>query len=191
MTSAPVQGLGSAPVQPMTTSPVQPIGSLLLVSPGTPTGPGSKIVIRPAEVQPPIALDPVESGYLELYDRKKPVKLTGEVTRVEWTSPNVYVFLNAGGTAWILESGFVQFRQTPVWPPIRPGDFITVSGYLPKEDPLDRLPAKQFPAAAPYLKADRLTRASEIVLPSRQTLFLGLPPTDEEIAKRSWCLEGC
>ena len=54
------------------------------------------------------------------YDDKKPVKLTGNVTKVEWTNPHVYLFIDVpdkGGktAAWGFEMGPPHMLQRAGW----------------------------------------------------------------------------
>jgi hypothetical protein len=74
------------------------------------------------------------------YDVKKPVTLTGTVTKVEWTNPHVHFFLtvkDASGTAaeWDLEMGAVNGLLRRGWTRamLTPGDVVTVDGYLARE----------------------------------------------------------
>ena len=139
---------------------------------------------------PSVALipsDPLDRGYWELYDLEKPVTLTGKVTKVDWTNPNSYFYLAANGGLWVIESGFIQFRQANVTPAIRVDETITVRGYLPKEQPLSELPARRSPSIASFLKTDHLIRAGEITTVFGQKLIMGKPPSEKEMAERLRC----
>jgi hypothetical protein len=189
----------SLPIVPMSTGPVDPTADSPVLSAvratrppsvDAPSGPRMQPPVPPsvptAAVQERIPYDPLEAGYLELYDRQKPVNLTGKVTRVDWTQPNTYIFMTVNNVAWVVETSFIQFRQISVSPAIHVGDTITVSGYLPREKPIQPLPAASYPGVPALLAAQHLARAGQIVL-SGFVLNMGTPPTDEEINRRSWC----
>jgi hypothetical protein len=139
-----------------------------------------------------IPSDPLDRGTWELYDRDKPVTLTGKVTRVDWANPNSYIYLAAEGGLWAIESGYIQFRQSSVTPAVKEEQVITVLGYLPKDDPGAELPARRVPAIASYLKTNHLIRAGEITTAFGQKLVMGRPPSETEMAERLKCTAfGC
>jgi hypothetical protein len=86
-----------------------------------------------------------------------------------------------------VESGYIQFRQASVTPAIHADEVITVTGYLPKEEPSVELPAKRMTGMATYLKTNHLVRAGEITTVYGQKLQMGRPPTDKEMAERLKC----
>lgn len=196
------QRRGRAPAVSRRTAPGEPRGTI----PATPTtadapdrSPGEMIPPRQGYVvpsepaapgTPSIALipsDPLDRAYWELYDRDKPVTLTGKVTKVDWTNPNAYIYIAANGGLWAIESGFIQFRQASVTPAVRVDETITVQGYLPREQPGNELPAKKSPSIATYLKTNHLIRAGEITTVFGQKLMMGRPPSDKEMAERLRC----
>ncbi len=70
-----------------------------------------------------------------LYDMKHPVTLTGVVSRVEWSNPHVYLYLNlasekGGSEEWSIELAAPHSLQHYGWTSmaIRPGDRITCTG---------------------------------------------------------------
>lgn len=134
-----------------------------------------------------IPSDPLDRAYWELYDRNRRVTLTGKVIRVDWSNPNSYIYLTAEAAVWVIESGFIQFRQSSVNPAIRVGETITVTGYLPKDEPDGELPARRSPVMAAYLRTDHLIRAGEIVTAFGQKLVMGQPPSEYELAQRLRC----
>lgn|SRR5688572_8141059 len=136
--------------------------------------------------EPIIQVDPVDQTYWPLYDRERPITLTGKVTRVDWTTPNSYIFMMAESGLWAIESSFGQFRQARVTPAVRVDEVITVMGYLPRAG-ASEVPLRRFATAASYLKANHLIRAGEITTVFGQKLTLGKPPTDEELAARFTC----
>jgi hypothetical protein len=73
------------------------------------------------------------------FDRNKPIKLEGVVTKVEWTNPHVWIYLNvkdANGkvTNWGAELGPPHGLQGGGWrrDTLKIGDVISVNGSLAK-----------------------------------------------------------
>lgn len=73
------------------------------------------------------------------FDRAKPVKLEGVVTKVEWTNPHVWIYLNvkdANGkvTNWGAELGPPHGLQGGGWrrDTLKIGDVISLNGSLAK-----------------------------------------------------------
>jgi hypothetical protein len=73
------------------------------------------------------------------YDSKKPIKLKGVVTKVDWMNPHVYFYMDVtdnGSTAnWGFEMGPPNGLQRSGWSKntIKIGDEITVDGTLAKD----------------------------------------------------------
>ena len=73
------------------------------------------------------------------YDSKKPVTLSGSVTKVEWTNPHArfYVDVKDGGavTNWELELGSPNGLMRNGWTrnSLKPGDMVSVEGYMAKD----------------------------------------------------------
>ena len=74
------------------------------------------------------------------YDAKKPVKLTGIVTKVDWMNPHVYFFVDVkddtGNVAsWAFEMGPPNGLQRSGWTrnTMKVGDEVTVDGTLAKD----------------------------------------------------------
>ena len=160
--------------------------------PGNPTPPEAGYVVMPeaappGSITPPIIPDPMDRAFWTLYDRDKQVTLSGKVTKVDWTNPNAYIFLVASGTEWAIESSFIHFRQSDVNPPVKVDQTITVSGYLPKEEPQQMSPMRSGPPVARYLRENHLIRAGEITTVSGQKLTMGKPLTAKEEAEREKC----
>jgi hypothetical protein len=73
------------------------------------------------------------------YDWKKPVTLTGTVTKVQWENPHALLFMDAKDadgkmTNWTLEMGSVGALTNAGWKrdTIKVGDQITVDGWRAK-----------------------------------------------------------
>ncbi|MGD8809876.1 MAG: DUF6152 family protein [Gammaproteobacteria bacterium] len=75
------------------------------------------------------------------YDVDQPVTLTGKVTRVEWTNPHIFIYIDVededtGATeAWALEMGGPNALLRLGWKrdSIKPDDIITVEGSLARD----------------------------------------------------------
>jgi len=84
------------------------------------------------------------------FDGDKPIKLTGTVTKVEWTNPHAWVYINvkdaASGsvTNWGFEMGPPHGLQRRGWrrDTLKIGDEVTVEGSLAKNG-AKRLNARQ------------------------------------------------
>jgi hypothetical protein len=70
------------------------------------------------------------------FDINRPVKLTGTVTRIEWTNPHAWLFVDAKddkGTAqsWAVELVGINDLLRLGWgrDKVKPGDVINVDGY--------------------------------------------------------------
>ena len=75
------------------------------------------------------------------YDREKPIKLTGAVTRVEWQNPHAYFYLDVKDPAtgrvvnWAFEMGAPAVLQRTGWKrsSMRVGDVLIVEGWAAKD----------------------------------------------------------
>ena len=74
------------------------------------------------------------------YDSNKPIKLTGAVTKVEWTNPHVYFYIDVKDdktgkvTNWALEMGAPAVIQRSGWKrtSMKLGDVVIVDGFQAK-----------------------------------------------------------
>ena len=74
------------------------------------------------------------------YDSNKPVKLTGAVTKVEWTNPHVYFYIDVRDektgkvTNWAIEMGAPAVIQRTGWKrtSMKIGDVVVVEGFQAK-----------------------------------------------------------
>lgn len=74
------------------------------------------------------------------YDSNKPIKLTGAVTKVEWTNPHVYFYIDVRDektgkvTNWALEMGAPAVIQRSGWKrtSMKIGDLVIVDGFQAK-----------------------------------------------------------
>jgi hypothetical protein len=74
------------------------------------------------------------------YDSKKPIKLTGTVTKVEWLNPHIYYYVDVKDDAGKITNFAVEggtpnqlYRQGWRKDSLRVGDVVTVQGYLAKD----------------------------------------------------------
>jgi Family of unknown function (DUF6152) len=74
------------------------------------------------------------------FDAKKPITLTGTVTKIEWTNPHARFYVSVtdpggGTTVWDLELASPNGLMRRGWSrtSIKPGDTVTVMGYLAKD----------------------------------------------------------
>ncbi len=74
------------------------------------------------------------------FDSNKPVKMTGVVTRVEWTNPHVYLFVDVKGkngavTNWGFEMGPPHMLQKAGWKrnSLTLGEQVQIEGWLARD----------------------------------------------------------
>jgi len=74
------------------------------------------------------------------YDANKPIKLTGTVTKVEWTNPHTWFYLDVKDssgkvTNWGFEMGSPNGLMRQGWTrnSMKPGDEVTVEGSSSKD----------------------------------------------------------
>ena len=75
------------------------------------------------------------------YDVEKPVKLTGKVTKVEWTNPHIFIYIDVpdettgAAVNWALEMGGPNALLRLGWKrdSLQAGDLITVEGSLARD----------------------------------------------------------
>jgi len=75
------------------------------------------------------------------YDANKPVHLSGAVTKIEWTNPHVYFYVDVKDetsgkvTNWAFEMGAPAVLQRSGWTrsSMKIGDVLTVEGWVAKD----------------------------------------------------------
>jgi hypothetical protein len=75
------------------------------------------------------------------YDAAKPITLTGKVTKVEWTNPHIFIYVDVpddktGGVVnWALELGGPNSLMRLGWKrdSLKAGDLVTVEGSLARD----------------------------------------------------------
>src|SRR5436190_21114348 len=78
------------------------------------------------------------------YDVNKPIKLTGAVTKIEWTNPHCYFYVDVKNAesgkieSWALELGNPNALLRAGWTPnsVKIGDEVTVEGTRAKDGSL-------------------------------------------------------
>jgi hypothetical protein len=75
------------------------------------------------------------------YDAKKPIKLTGAVTKLEWLNPHTWFYVdvkddNGKVTNWGFEMGSPNILLRAGWTrnSMKPGDVVTVEGSRAKDE---------------------------------------------------------
>jgi hypothetical protein len=73
------------------------------------------------------------------YDWKKPVTLTGTITKLEWKNPHAFLYVDAKGPDgkmmnWTLEMGSIDALSSAGWnrDTVKVGDEVTVDAWLAK-----------------------------------------------------------
>ena len=89
-----------------------------------------------------LAVTPVMAhhSFAAEYDSKKPVKLTGTITKVDWMNPHVYFFMDVEDEkgnvkSWGFEMGPPNLLQNAGWTKntMKVGDVVIVDGTLAKD----------------------------------------------------------
>jgi hypothetical protein len=95
------------------------------------------------------------------FDVKQPVTLKGTVTKVEWTNPHVWIYLDVADEQgsvqhWQCENGAPNALARMGWTrnSLKAGDQVTVEGFRAKND-------------------DKTANARQIILPDGRKVFSG------------------
>ncbi len=77
-----------------------------------------------------------QSAFSATYDSTRQVKLSGPVTRIDWTNPHAFCFINAQDTNWAVEIGNPLDLEKDGWKrdSLHIGDVVTVDG-IPARGP--------------------------------------------------------
>jgi hypothetical protein len=107
------------------------------------------------------------------FDAKKPVKLQGTVTKMEWINPHAWIHIDVkkpDGTVdeWMIEAGTPNtlLRRGFTKDSLKNGTEVVVDGYQSKDGSLR-------------------ANGRDITLPNGQTLFLGSNSTDAPYSDKS------
>lgn len=105
------------------------------------------------------------------FDANKRVKIVGTVTKLEWTNPHAWLFIDVKdesgkATNWGFEMGSpnVLIRQGWRRSALKEGDRVTVEGYAAKD-------------------GSNIANARSVTLPDGTKVFAGSPSTDGGPAK--------
>ena len=100
------------------------------------------------------------------FDVKQPVTLKGTVTKVEWTNPHVWIYLDVADEQgnvqhWQCENGAPNALARMGWTrnSLKAGDQVTVEGFRAKND-------------------DKTANARQIILPDGRKVFSGSAEDD-------------
>ena len=88
----------------------------------------------------PIAAGHAHHSFSAEFDRDKPIKLTGTITKVEWTNPHARIYIDVqeeGGKIvnWDCELGPPNGLMRQGWNrnSLRQGHVVTINGFLSKD----------------------------------------------------------
>jgi hypothetical protein len=89
----------------------------------------------------PVLASRAHHSFAAEYDRDKPIKVTGTVTKVEWTNPHARIYLDVKDDAtgevvnWDFELGPPNGLMRQGWNrnSLREGHVVTVNGFLSKD----------------------------------------------------------
>src|SRR4029434_9598748 len=95
----------------------------------------SMLVALALAITPAISL--AHHAFSAEFDQSKPVKVQGEISKLEWTNPHAWLFIDSKGTdgkvvTWRFEMGAPNALLRAGWSKtdIKPGTEVTVSGFL-------------------------------------------------------------
>lgn len=104
---------------------------------------GTRLTVAVASIAGLLTAVPVVAhhSFAAEYDANKPVQLTGTVTKVDWTNPHCYFYIDVNDEAsgktdnWALELGNPNALLRNGWTPntLKIGDAITVEGTRAKD----------------------------------------------------------
>ena len=74
------------------------------------------------------------------FDQSKPIKVTGSVSKIEWTNPHIWIYVDVKEsdgkmTTWGFQGGPPSYLYRAGWTrtSLKPGDIITVQGFSAKD----------------------------------------------------------
>jgi hypothetical protein len=102
-----------------------------------------KLLLAVALTLTPMVTSQGHHSFSAEFDRDKPIKLTGTVTKVEWTNPHARIYLDvkdetSGEIAnWDFELGPPNGLMRQGWNrnSLREGHVVTINGFLSKDQP--------------------------------------------------------
>jgi len=102
----------------------------------------TKLAIVVAGIGLLLSVEPVlaHHSFAAEFDAKRPVKLRGTITRMEWINPHAWIHIDVKGpdgkvVNWMIEAGTPNtlFRRGFTKDSLEPGTEILVDGYLSKD----------------------------------------------------------
>jgi hypothetical protein len=79
-------------------------------------------------------------SFSSVYDGKKPITLTGPITKIEWANPHIHLYIDVKdetGQAmnWAIEMGSPNFLIRLGWTrdAMKVGDVVTIEGHLARD----------------------------------------------------------
>src|SRR5258705_605547 len=104
------------------------------------------------------------------FDQSKPVKVSGEITKLEWVNPHAWIFIDAKGadgkvTGWRFEMGAPNALLRAGWSKsdIKVGTAVTISGFQARSGDRAATPSRASCPVAP----DSLPRHRSTKKPNR------------------------
>ena len=128
----------------------------------------TKLAVVVAGIGLLLSVEPVfaHHSFAAEFDAKKPIKLRGTVTKMDWINPHAWIHIDAkkaNGTTeqWMIEAGTPNtlLRRGFTRDSLKPGTEVIVDGYQSKDGSLR-------------------ANGRDITLPNGQTLFLGSSSPD-------------
>jgi uncharacterized protein DUF6152 len=105
------------------------------------------------------------------FDAKKSIKISGTITKLEWTNPHAWLYVDVKDesgklTSWSFELGSPNGLMRQGWrrTSLKEGDQVTIEGYGAKD-------------------GSNTANARSVTLPDGRKLFAGSPETDGGPAK--------
>jgi len=93
------------------------------------------LVVLALAITPAISL--AHHAFSAEFDQSKPVKVQGSISKLEWTNPHAWLFIDSKGTdgkvvTWRFEMGAPNALLRAGWSKtdIKPGTEVTISGFL-------------------------------------------------------------
>lgn len=79
-------------------------------------------------------------SFAAVFDSKKPITLTGQVTKIEWANPHIHVYIDVKDETeqvlnWAIEMGSPNFLIRLGWTrdAMKVGDVVTIEGHLARD----------------------------------------------------------
>lgn len=97
----------------------------------------SLLVVMAGMLLNPVSPALAHHAFSAEFDQAKPVKLAGEISKLEWTNPHAWLFVDVKGpdgkvVTWRFEMGAPNALLRAGWSreDIKPGTAVTINGFL-------------------------------------------------------------